>query len=125
MKTKPTIISTTTNEEGVDLLLRVDADLHYFSGHFPNNPILPGVVQLDWAVFYAKKHLSTSEHFDGMEVTKFQVPILPNNEILLSLKWEKQKIYFSYSSSAGKHASGRIKLSSNKLSTNELRSGDV
>ena len=48
-----------------------------------------------------------------MEVIKFQQPILPNTQILLTLDWEKekQKLYFSYTSAENNnHASGRIKL---------------
>ncbi|HIP76239.1 MAG TPA: 3-hydroxyacyl-ACP dehydratase [Psychromonas hadalis] len=115
MKTKPTILKCTQVENSIELLLRMDADIHYFSGHFPKNPILPAVAQIDWVLFYAKQYLNASFFpFDGMEVIKFQTPILPNDEITLAVKWDeaKQKVYFSYTSDQNKYSSGRIKLSS-------------
>jgi len=112
MKTKPTVLSCTESENSVELLLKVDADIHYFLGHFEGHPILPGVAQIDWVIFFAKQYLNIFSIFDGMEVIKFQVPILPDSEITLILKWDKEKakLYFTYLSDLGKHASGRIKL---------------
>ena len=110
---KATIIEQSVVENSASLLLRVDPDIDYFDGHFNHYPILAGVVQLDWAIFYGKKLLSCDPVFAGMEVIKFQQPILPNTLILLTLRWEKekQKLYFSYTSGENNnHASGRIKL---------------
>jgi 3-hydroxymyristoyl/3-hydroxydecanoyl-(acyl carrier protein) dehydratase len=36
--------------------LRVPPTLEHFRGHFPGFPILPGVVQLDWAVRFGRLH---------------------------------------------------------------------
>jgi 3-hydroxymyristoyl/3-hydroxydecanoyl-(acyl carrier protein) dehydratase len=112
MKTKPSVLSSIRSENGVELLLKIDADILYFSGHFEGRPILPGVAQLDWVVFFAKKYLKVFPFFDGMEVIKFQAPVLPCYELTLILKWdaEKKKLYFTYLSKYGQHASGRIRL---------------
>lgn len=110
---KATIIEQKIVGNSAMLLLHIDSEISYFEGHFNNYPILAGVVQLDWAFYYAKKILGADTIFAGMEVIKFQQPILPNTEVLLTLRWEKekQKLYFSYSSGENStHASGRIKL---------------
>lgn len=112
---KATIIEQSVEENNATLLLRIDPDIEYFDGHFNDYPILAGVVQIDWAIFYAKELLDCDPVFAGMEVIKFQQPILPNSLVLLSLRWqkEKQKLYFSYTSGEdNNHASGRIKLES-------------
>lgn len=111
---KPTIIEQHLTDNGVTLLLRIDPEIIYLEGHFNHYPLLAGVVQLDWAVFYGKKLLACNTVFSGMEVVKFQQPILPNMLILLTLRWdkEKQKLYFSYTSGEdNNHSSGRIKMS--------------
>jgi len=110
---KPTVVEQVVSDNGATLLLQIEPNIAYFDGHFNHYPILPGVVQLDWAIYYAKKLLSCPPIFAGMEVIKFQQPILPEHQISLTLRWEKekQKLYFSYTSGEDNHhSSGRIKL---------------
>ncbi len=112
---KATIKNQQLTDNELLLTLYIDPELTDFQGHFPNFPILPGVTQINWAVFYAKQYLSCEGEFNGMEVIKFQEPILPSTEVLLSLRWDqtKAKLYFSYSSTDKQHSSGRIKLAFN------------
>ena len=120
-KRKPTILSTQTqaqdeNQPSVVITMRVDDDILDFTGHFPNHPLLPGVTQVDWAIYYGQRYLQANSVFQGMEVLKFQEPILPNTEVELELRWvkDKEKLYFAFSSKQGesvsKHSSGRILL---------------
>lgn len=120
-KRKPTIISTQTqaqdeNQPSVVITMRVDDDILDFTGHFANHPLLPGVTQVDWAIYYGQVYLQANSVFQGMEVLKFQEPILPNTEVELELRWvkDKEKLYFAFSSKQGesmsKHSSGRILL---------------
>ncbi|WP_019616224.1 3-hydroxyacyl-ACP dehydratase FabZ family protein [Psychromonas ossibalaenae] len=109
---KATIIDQQILDNKVILTLHVDADITDFEGHFPGYPILPGVTQIDWAIYYGKKLLNSGTRFAGMEVIKFQEPILPNSVVLLTLTLDanKQKLHFAYSSKNSRHSSGRIKL---------------
>ncbi|MFT6925901.1 MAG: acyl-coenzyme A synthetase/AMP-(fatty) acid ligase/3-hydroxymyristoyl [Psychromonas sp.] len=111
-RSKATIIEQVVSENTALLTLRIDADLIYFDGHFPDYSILPGVTQLDWAIYYAKKMLNSGTRFAGMEVIKFQQPILPNDIVQLTLTWfaDKQTLQFSYASAGNTHSSGRVKL---------------
>ncbi|CAH0529175.1 ApeI family dehydratase [Vibrio hippocampi] len=115
-KRKPTLIRHTVQDNHAELELRVDGDILYFQGHFDQFKLLPGVAQVDWAVFYARQYLNTPSAFKGMEVIKFQEPILPDAEVTLSLTWDedKQKLAFKYTSMDGErlavHASGKMKL---------------
>ena len=112
LQRKPTIVDQTICENKAILTLKIDATLADFKGHFPNYPLLPGVTQVDWAIFYGKKLLNSGTRFAGMEVIKFQDPILPESIVLLTLTWdsEKQKLYFSYNGEGKQYSSGRIKL---------------
>ena len=116
---KATLLQQEITDDHATLLLQITPDIAYFEGHFNDFPLLAGVVQLDWAIYYAKQVLNVEGAFSGMEVIKFQQPILPNTNVLLTLRWEedKQKLYFSYTSKnasdnsiENNHASGRIKL---------------
>lgn len=111
---KPTILAQTVSEHNVSLVLQIDPEISYFEGHFPSFALLAGVVQIDWAIYYAEQFLSCSGKFAGMEVIKFQQPILPDSKVLLTLTWieDKQKLHFAYHSEDQQvtHSSGRIKL---------------
>lgn len=115
-KRKPTILEVETSESTSTITMKVDAEILDFRGHFTDFPLLPGVSQIDWALFYAIEYLNTPPTFKGMEVIKFQEPILPDMCVNLSLSWdaEKQKLAFKYSSQQGDrlaiHSSGKMKL---------------
>jgi 3-hydroxymyristoyl/3-hydroxydecanoyl-(acyl carrier protein) dehydratase len=108
----PEVRSVKLTDDGVELNLWVDEKLDYFNGHFPDAPILAGVVQLDWAVKLAATHLVlASSLVQNVEVLKFQVVIKPNSSITLCLtKKSDHKFTFSYHSDLGQHASGRVVL---------------
>ncbi|WP_157037872.1 3-hydroxyacyl-ACP dehydratase [Photobacterium aquae] len=117
-KRKPTILRQEVDENHAVLSLMVDADIVDFKGHFTSYPLLPGVTQIHWAVEFGIALLDIPAQFGGMEVIKFQAPILPGVEIELELEWnvEKEKLHFCYRSvdSDGEqtavHSLGRIKL---------------
>ncbi|EAS45471.1 3-hydroxyacyl-ACP dehydratase [Photobacterium profundum] len=112
IKRKPTIIAQRISDNSAVLTLKADADILDFQGHFSSHPLLPGVTQIDWAMHYGQTLLHANPLFAGMEVVKFQEPILPDSTVELSLTWsdEKQKLHFVYTSDKGTHSSGRIKL---------------
>lgn len=112
-KRKPQVLSHQVKNHTVTLTLKVDSDIQDFEGHFPTFPLLPGVTQLDWVLYYAQRYLNLSQPFIGMEVVKFQEPILPNSVVHLSLSWDpvKGKLQFIYTSETSTtHSSGKIKL---------------
>jgi len=94
------------------LELSVPPDLAYFSGHFPKVPVLPGVVQVDWALAIGKRLLALPVKFAGMEVIKFQQLIRPGDRISLTLRFdaERGKLYFAFRNSGAPCSSGRILL---------------
>lgn len=101
------------NEAGRVLLeIVAPANLLYFDGHFDVAPILPGVVQVDWALHYGRQYFGMPARFKGMNQLKFQHVIEPEQPVQLELRCDAagQGLRFSYSSAAGQHSSGRIVL---------------
>lgn len=93
--------------------LQVPLDLAHFTGHFPQTPVLPGVVQIDWALQLAKQLMpQLPPIFAGMEVLKFQQLARPGDLLQLSLRFDpaRGKLYFAYRSGAAACSSGRILL---------------
>ncbi len=107
----PILLERRASENKVELDLLISADLDYFNGHFPEAPILAGVVQLDWAVNFGRQELSMPYPVKDIEVLKFQVVITPGMTVTLTLeKTAPTKFSFSYVSQKGQHASGRVLL---------------
>lgn len=95
------------------LQLQVPLDLAHFTGHFPQTPVLPGVVQVDWAQQLARQLIiDLPPRFAGMEVLKFQQLVRPGDTLQLSLRFdaERGKLYFAYRNGEAACSSGRILL---------------
>ncbi|MDF0734025.1 AMP-binding protein [Pseudomonas entomophila] len=108
----PEVLEDTRQGEALHLRLAVPLDLACFPGHFPQTPVLPGVVQVDWAIALAASHLNLTQRFAGMEVLKFQQLVRPGDELLLTLRFdaERGKLYFTYTCAGQACSSGRIVL---------------
>jgi len=100
---------------GDRVLLEVTAppNLYYFDGHFDVAPILPGVVQVDWAIHYGRQYFVLPAIFKGINALKFQQVIQPAQPVRLELLHDAAKgnLQFRYASDAGQHSSGRVVLS--------------
>lgn len=108
----PEVLEQVETDGEWSLQLSVPPDLVYFSGHFPKAPVLPGVVQVEWALNLGRQLLNLTGPFAGMEVLKFQQLVRPGDEIQLHLRFdpERSKLYFAYRNDTATCSSGRILL---------------
>ena len=108
----PEVLEQSASDGEWSLQLSVPPDLAYFSGHFPKAPVLPGVVQVEWALNLGRQLLKLDGGFAGMEVLKFQQLVRPGDEIQLHLRFdaERGKLYFAYRNDTATCSSGRILL---------------
>ena len=98
-------------EDGVlTLELQVPPELAYFAGHFPQAPVLPGAVQVAWALALAAQRLGTPARCRQMEALKFQRLLRPGDRVQLSLRYDmaRQKLYFAYRRGDTAYSSGRL-----------------
>ena len=88
-------------------------EIAHFAGHFPGAALLPGVVQVDWAVHFARQYLPLEGVFSALENLKFLGVIVPDTKLQLSLAWdvERKRLDFSYATSDRKYSVGRIVFS--------------
>ena len=108
----PEILEQVETDGEWSLQLAVPPDLAYFSGHFPQAPVLPGVVQVEWALQLGQQLMDLPEKFAGMEVLKFQQLVRPGDEVQLHLRFDpaRGKVYFAYRNETATCSSGRILL---------------
>ena len=105
--TAPTWQTVSQSENETVLAGRVPLDLTYFGGHFAGFPLVPGVVEVQWAMAQAS---GRSGGLVRMENLKFQHFIRPNDDILLHLQFdaEKNKTTFRITHADKTCASGRM-----------------
>jgi 3-hydroxymyristoyl/3-hydroxydecanoyl-(acyl carrier protein) dehydratase len=85
---------TTVLEAGRDTVrvrLHLPADLAVFDGHFPGQPVLPGVAQLDWAMAAAHRHLGFTQRAAGDFQVKFRNVVVPPAELTLELTLDRAR----------------------------------
>ncbi|SFL49387.1 AMP-binding protein [Pseudomonas sp. NFACC46-3] len=111
----PDVLAQVETDGEWSLQLVVPPDLAHFSGHFPTAPVLPGVVQVDWALSLGRQLLDLPPRFIGMEVLKFQQLVRPGDDIQLHLRFDRErgKLYFAYRNDTAACSSGRIVLGEN------------
>jgi len=112
MSTEPIVNALQIDAPTAELRLTIPHDLAYFRGHFSGAPIVPGVVQIKWAIDFAGRHLGAGGSFVGMDAVKFQQVMRPGTSATLSLRWNASdgKLHFAYQSDAARYGSGRVRF---------------
>ncbi|WP_126285563.1 AMP-binding protein [Burkholderia stagnalis] len=78
--------------------LRVPPDLVHFGGHFPGLPILPGVVQVDWATRLAMRHIPALRTVRSIDQLKFKAPVPPGAVLMLRVAHDaaRRRVRFAF-----------------------------
>lgn len=111
-QTFPLIDSLVQDNDSVLLNLMINEELRCFKGHFDDAAVVPGVVQLDWAIVFAREYLAMQGDVVDVSVLKFQSLLLPNMKVQLEIvKKSAKKITFSYVMADVKFSSARVEFS--------------
>jgi 3-hydroxymyristoyl/3-hydroxydecanoyl-(acyl carrier protein) dehydratase len=111
---EPEVLAVRSGDASVELDLSLPPGLLYFAGHFPGFAILPGVVQLHWAIKLARLHLPIGSAVPTELQIKFRRPIRPDARLVLSLALTeaagRRQVIFDYASADVACSSGKITL---------------
>ncbi|MEX1152801.1 AMP-binding protein [Parvibaculum sp.] len=105
----PQIDASDIDGERARFELRLQPELRWFEGHFPGQPILPGVAQLHIAALLAERTWGLV--FDGRDMSriKFKRVMQPEEHISLTLVKDGPRLDFQYSREGEVVASGTIR----------------
>jgi 3-hydroxymyristoyl/3-hydroxydecanoyl-(acyl carrier protein) dehydratase len=106
----PEVVSETREGDKVSMVLFVPATLGHFAGHFPGFPILPGVVQVDWAVRLARRHFGRLQESYGIDAFKCRAPVPPQTRLTLELAYDEPRsaLRFAYADPRRPVCSGTV-----------------
>lgn len=92
------------------IALSIAADHPAYAGHFPGQPILPGVVLLDAAQRAIEAHHTLT--LNGLGVAKFHSPATPGEVLMLDYTVTERSATFDISCGTRKIASGQFTIES-------------
>jgi 3-hydroxymyristoyl/3-hydroxydecanoyl-(acyl carrier protein) dehydratase len=113
MLEQPTLLGSRRDSDDLaELEFLIPAALVYFADHFPGQPILPGVVQLGWAVTNSQRVFDITQPLRKVSLLKFQHPIRPEARMVLRLERKAAgaltQVNFSFSNATREYSSGRL-----------------
>ena len=102
------------NDE-IQITCLIPSNLKWFEGHYPEQPVLPGVVQVNWACELARIFFPRNE-FQAIHSLKFTSMILPETQLILTLKSnpKTESISFTYANNDHRFSSGKIVFKDSK-----------
>ncbi|MGH8506294.1 MAG: hypothetical protein ACRETM_10070 [Stenotrophobium sp.] len=112
LQPEPEVLARHRDGASIILQLRIPVDLIHFRGHFPGFPLLPGVVQVDWAIRLARQSFDLPENFRRLSALKFMRILQPGAEVTLTLEQHNAgELRFRYQEKGQVCSSGRIVFS--------------
>jgi 3-hydroxyacyl-[acyl-carrier-protein] dehydratase len=92
--------------------LSITPDHPVFAGHFPDAPVVPGVLLLSMILDAADEWLGAAVHPVRLRQAKFPAPWLPGMQVQASLECDGRQLRFEVRASAQTLALGVFELES-------------
>lgn len=98
LPTEAIVLDERRDDDAFVLRLALPLDLACFAEHFPEAPVLPGVLQIGWALALAVPRLGTPATCRNIDQLKFQRLMRPGDEVELTLRFDPllNRLHFAY-----------------------------
>ena len=109
-RSAPRILGEERFENGLEWSCEVPDDLVYLEGHFPVQPIVPGVVQIAWAIALGSALLGSEPEIERIEALKFREVLGPGVRFRLrvELAAARGQLRFQLCNDESEFSSGRL-----------------
>lgn len=77
--------------EGFDAELMLNGDFTGFEGHFPGNPVMPGIYLISACLLAAGEALGSSVKMSRLKSAKFFSPVAPGEKVTINASFEQRK----------------------------------
>jgi len=106
----PHFLNVTKENNSVVLSIEIHPNIRWFTGHFPEQAVLAGVVQTHWAGEFGKYFFPLGEEFRRLDNLKFQSVILPKQTLNMSLQFDEEKhaLKFKYYEDEKTYSEGKF-----------------
>jgi 3-hydroxymyristoyl/3-hydroxydecanoyl-(acyl carrier protein) dehydratase len=108
----PERLATRDGADEREVMLRVPEGHACFEGHFPGDPIVPGIVLLHWAVTELARWQERELEVQALDALKFRRPVKPGETFALRLARASTPHSFSFEmrDASGPISSGRVRV---------------
>ena len=115
---RPEVLEELRGSDFLERACRVPHDLACLPGHFPDQPVVPGVLQLDWAMELAAQLLERTIEMSELSAIKLLAPLRPGDSFRIQVRSIAPcEIEFTVWSENHEHAKGRVRLNPSEQSS--------
>jgi 3-hydroxymyristoyl/3-hydroxydecanoyl-(acyl carrier protein) dehydratase len=108
---RPEVLEEFRGRSSLERLCLVPRDLSCFPGHFPDLPVVPGVLQLDWAMELVAELLDATPRIEAIESLKLLAPLEPGGRFRIRVRVTPEaRVDLKIWSEGAEHARGRVRL---------------
>ena len=107
-KCEPRVLSWSVTDDSLVAELSFPPDGEWFAGHFPGYPVLPGVAQLFFARFFARKVFPDYPDAGVYRRIKFHRPVRPDEQVRLEIVRKGERTFAFTMSVANEVASSGV-----------------
>ena len=110
---RPEVFEEIRGDDFIEWSCAVPPDLSCFPGHFPDLAVVPGVLQLDWAMDLAGRLLGRTPRVAEVESLKLRAALWPGSRFAIRVRASSDtRIDFEIRGGDAVHATGRVRLES-------------
>lgn len=73
------IVSLISKDSEITATIKLNPNHEVYRGHFPEQPVVPGVIQLQIVKELLEKHLKKKLFMNKITQVKYLIPIIPDN----------------------------------------------
>ncbi len=87
------IIDITSDESGINAIIKLNPNHEVYKGHFPDQAVVPGVIQLQIVKEILENHLDKKVFMGSVPQVKYLIPITPEEitELSISINYKNNE----------------------------------